>query len=71
MAGRVGEVAMKVKQVVLFERFNIDWLIRQVNGNGLPIFENRNRKETLDILNNLRKQGYTTIRNTATGVKAE
>ena len=62
---------MEVKNVTLFERFNIDWLIRQVNGNGLPVFENRSRVETLGILNNLRKQGYTTIRNTKNGVMAE
>ena len=62
---------MEVKDVILFERFNIDWLIRQVNGNGLPVFENHNRKETLEILNNLLKQGYTTIRNTASGITAE
>ena len=60
-----------MKNISLFERFNIDWLIQQVNGNSLPVFKNRTRTETLEILTNLRKQGYTTIRNATTGVTAE
>ena len=62
---------MELKEVVLFERFNIDWLIRQVNGNGLPVFEGRNRKQALAILTDLRKQGYTTLRNADNGIIAE
>ncbi len=60
-----------MKTVTLFERFNIEWLINQVNGSGFEVFEGRDRKETLEILTDLQKQGYTTIRNTYPGVIAE
>ena len=60
----------KLKPIVLFESFNIAWLIKYTNGGGEPVFEGRNRKETLDILTNLQKQGYTTIRNESGGVRA-
>ncbi len=63
--------AYNLKEVVLYERFNIDWLIRQVNGGNLPIFYGRTRQETLEILNNFKKQGYKTIRNTRNGIIAE
>ena len=61
----------RVKRITLFERFNIDWLIRQVNGNNFPIFEGRSREESLEILTDLQKQGYTTLRNTESGIIAE
>jgi len=60
-----------MKTITLFERFNIDWLIQQVNGNNLPVFENRNREQTLNILTDLRKQGYNTVRQTNEGIIAE
>uniref|UniRef100_A0A6M3JG16 Uncharacterized protein n=1 Tax=viral metagenome TaxID=1070528 RepID=A0A6M3JG16_9ZZZZ len=60
-----------MKTVTLFESFNIDWLIRQVNGGNFEVFEGRNRKDTLEILTDLRKQGYTTIRNHKGDVQAE
>ena len=62
---------MKTTTITLFEKFDIAWLINQVDGNGFPVFENRNRKQTLEILTDLRKQGYTTIRQTKNGVIAE
>ena len=57
--------------ITLFERFNIDWLINQVNGNGYAVFQDRNREETLRILTELQKQGYTTLRNVVDGITAE
>ena len=60
-----------MKSITLFEGFNIQWLIRQVDGNSFPVFVGRDRKETLDILTGLQKEGYRTIRNTPTGVIAE
>lgn len=50
-----------MERKVLFERFNIDWLIRMANGGNIP-FQNRTRKESLEILTSLKKRGYKTIR---------
>lgn len=56
---------------IFYERFNINWLIRQVNGGNYHIFAGRTRTETLELLTNLQKQGYRTIRNTSNGILAE
>lgn len=56
--------------ITLFEQFNIEWLIQQVNGNNLPVFQDRTQKETLDILTDLQKQGYTTLHNYGNSVTA-
>jgi len=56
----------KPKPVVLYESFNIQWLL-QMNP---PCFEGRTLEHCRLVLNNLKQQGYTSLRATANGLEA-
>jgi hypothetical protein len=49
-----------VKRVTLFEKFTIDWLLARAN-EGIPCFQQRTPKECVNILLDLKNEGYTTL----------
>lgn len=57
---------VNTKLVVLYESFNIEWLLKM----DKPCFEGRTLEHCRATLNNLRVQGYTSLRATAKGLEA-